>query len=50
VAGTCEFGYEHSASLNFVEFLDYLIIGELVKEDSQLWSKYRGADKSLAQK
>jgi hypothetical protein len=39
VAGSCKCGNEHSGSIKYGEFLNYLKPGYILKEDSAPWSK-----------
>ena len=39
LAGTCEYGNEHSGSIKCGEFLDQLQNGYLLKKDSAAWIK-----------
>ena len=39
VAGTCEYGDEHSGSIKCGEFLDQLKTGQLLNKDCAVWSE-----------
>jgi hypothetical protein len=42
VVGTCECGNEPLGSINCGEFLDKVRTGQLLKKDSDVWSKDKG--------